>query len=91
MAWTVDQEELIGIIMAAEILNRLEQNQSRAVAMIFDPALPQAAKNLLKNRLNTLKTTHQTEQATLPQRQSEAELYLTRRISLIDSILAQLP
>lgn len=87
MAWTTAQEKLIGDIIAAEIIKRLEANQTSTVAMIFDPGLPNAAKNLLKNRLNAMKTADQAELAALPQRQLDAAAFFNGRVSLIDSIL----
>lgn len=91
MAWTPAQEKLIGEIMTAEIIKRLETNQANAVAMIFDPNLPNAARTLLRNRLNTLKTETQTNLAAVATRAAESTAHYNAQITLIDSILVQIP
>lgn len=92
MAWTPAQEKLITEVFITELLRRIEINQQQVVAQIFDPSLTNAQKvQVLKNRLNALKTSHQTELAGLAAKQAEATTFFNGQITLIDSILAQLP
>ena len=83
MAWTTEQERLVDEIMRPEL-------ESRSIAMLFDPALPNAAKNFLRNRLNAKKTLALEDRASLGQHKLDAEAAIDAQIALIDSLLATL-
>lgn len=90
MSWTLAQETLIASILGPELTSRLEKSQTNTIVKMFDPTTPAVAKQLLAQRLNTLKSADQAELAALPARTTATQDALNAEIALIDSILPTL-